>query len=124
MAREVAWLLKKVRTGNEYDRNALYETLEELIKWDLHRNWRLLSITTESVIFRIVHIHLKSKHLFIDYCESGSKLVEDQAPPLGVPGGPAVGDDSHAVLGSDMTELTGSVETGDHFGFFLIFIFL
>lgn len=46
-------------------------------------------------------------------------MTEDQAPPLGVPGGPAVGDDSHAVLCSDMTELTGSVETGDHFGFFL-----
>lgn len=59
----------------------------------------------------------------MDYCESGSNLTEDQAPPLGVPGGPAVGDDSHAVLCSDMTELTGSVETGDHFGFF-IFIFL
>ena len=59
----------------------------------------------------------------MDYCESGSKLVEDQAPPLGVPGGPAVGDDSHTVLCFDMTELTGSGETGAHFGFF-IFIFL
>lgn len=59
----------------------------------------------------------------MDYCESGPKLVEDQAPLLRVPGGPAVGEDSHTVLCSDMTELTKSGETGDHFGFF-IFIFL
>ena len=30
VAREVAWLLKKVRTGDGYDQNELYETLEEL----------------------------------------------------------------------------------------------
>lgn len=58
----------------------------------------------------------------MDYCESGSKLVEDQAPPLGVPGGPAVGDDSHTVLCSDMTELTGSGEAGDYFSFYLYFL--
>lgn len=51
-------------------------------------------------------------------------MFEDQAPPLGVPGGPAVGDDSHAVLGSDMTELTGSVKTRDPFGFFYLYFLI